>query len=98
VAAAVLFGLTVGAEIDVIAYLTARRFGMKSYGTIFGALMSALSVGVALGPLTAGAFFDYFGGYNQFLLLTSVAMVLSALALLTINRDGPGADFGHASH
>jgi MFS family permease len=98
VAAAVLFGLTVGAEIDVIAYLTARRFGMKSYGTIFGALMSALSVGVALGPLTAGAFFDYFGGYSQFLLLTSAAMVLSALALLTINRDGPGTDFGHASH
>ena len=71
---------------------------VKVYFTIFGALMSALSVGVALGPLTAGAFFDYFGGYNQFLLLTSVAMVLSALALLTINRDGPGADFGHASH
>lgn len=98
VAAAVLFGLTVGAEIDVIAYLTARRFGMKSYGTIFGALMSALSVGVALGPLTAGAFFDRFGGYSQFLLLTSAAMALSALALLTFNRDGPGTEFGQAPH
>ena len=39
-----------------------------------GVAQVGASVGVALGPLTAGAFFDYFGGYNQFLLLTSAAM------------------------
>lgn len=88
VIAAILFGLTVGAEIDVIAYLSSRLFGLKNYGTIFGALMSALSVGVALGPLTAGAFFDRFGSYSQFLMLTIATMVLSSLAMLTINRNG----------
>lgn len=87
IVAAILFGLTVGAEIDVIAYLSSRRFGLKSYGSIFGAMMAALSVGVALGPLTAGAFFDRFGSYSQFLMLTMATMALSALALLTINRN-----------
>jgi MFS family permease len=87
--AAVLFGLTVGAEIDVIAYLASRRFGLQNYGSIFGAMMAALSVGVATGPLVAAKFFDHFGGYSQFLVLTMVAMVISALALLSINRGDP---------
>lgn len=88
--AAVLFGLTVGAEIDVIAYLASRLFGLRSYGSIFGAMMAALSVGVATGPLAAGAFYDQFAGYGEFLLLTMLAMLLSALALLSMGRDAAG--------
>ncbi len=86
IVAAVLFGLTVGAELDVIAYLSSRRFGLKSYGSIFGAMMAALSVGVALGPLAAGAAYDMFGGYSQFLWLTMAAMAASGLAILSIGR------------
>jgi MFS family permease len=84
VIAAVLFGLTVGAEIDVIAYLSSRRFGLAHYGSIFGAMMAALSVGVAVGPLAAGSFYDAFDGYSEFLWLTMAAMILSALALVTM--------------
>jgi MFS family permease len=90
VVAAVLFGLTVGAEIDVIAYLSSHRFGLKSYGSIFGALMAALSVGVALGPLAAGAFYDAFGTYAQFLWTTMAAMAASGLAILSVGRTLPG--------
>jgi MFS family permease len=90
VAAAVLFGLTVGAEVDVIAYLSSRRFGLKSYGSIFGAMMAGLSVGVALGPLAAGAFYDSFGTYAQFLWVTMAAMALSGLAILTVGKTAVG--------
>ena len=86
-AAAALFGLTLGAEIDVIAYLTSRRFGLKSYGSIFGAMMAGLSVGIAVGPLAAGAFYDSFGTYAQFLWLTMAAMVVSGLAVLTVGNE-----------
>lgn len=86
-AAAILFGLTVGAEVDVVAYISSRRFGLKSYGSIFGSMMAALSVGVALGPLAAGAFYDGFGNYAPFLWLTMATMALSSVALLTIRRS-----------
>lgn len=82
--AAALFGLTLGAEVDVIAYLASRYFGLKNFGGLFGGMVAALSLGTAFGPLAAGATFDRFGGYPPFLVLTIVLMGLSSLALATL--------------
>lgn len=84
--AAALLGLTVGGEIDVIAYLTTRQFGLRNYGTIYGAMTSAMNVGTATGALTAGAIFDAQGSYATFLYITIAAMLSSSLALGTINK------------
>lgn len=84
--AAGAFGLTVGAEIDVIAYLTARYFGLRDYGVIFGAMTGALLLGIACGPLAAGTAFDRFGSYAEFLMLTAGFMAASSLALATLGR------------
>jgi MFS family permease len=80
IAAAVL-GLTVGSEVDVIAYLAARHFGLKNFGALYGALLMALSLGTATGPLAAGAVFDHYGSYGPFLMLTILTMGVSAIAL-----------------
>jgi MFS family permease len=88
VAAAVL-GLTVGSEVDVIAYLAARHFGLKSFGALYGALVMALSLGTAFGPLAAGALFDHYASYAPFLVLAMVLMAVSATALLSL---GPTPD------
>jgi MFS family permease len=80
IAAAVL-GLTVGSEVDVIAYLAARHFGLKNFGALYGALLMALSLGTATGPLAAGAVFDHYGSYGPFLMLTMLTMAVSAIAL-----------------
>ena len=48
--AAALFGLTLGAEVDVIAYLASRYFGLRNFGGLFGGLVAALSLGTAFGP------------------------------------------------
>jgi predicted MFS family arabinose efflux permease len=90
--AAALFGFTVGAEVDVIAYLATRQFGLKSYGTIFGSIVTAMAAGTALGPLAAGAAYDFFDGYSQFLLLTAAMMGVSAVAVATIRSQRIGAD------
>lgn len=82
--AAAIFGLTLGAEVDVIAYLAARYFGLKNFGALYGAMVMALSLGVAFGPLGAGAAYDYFGSYDEFLVLTAVLMGLSAVALFSL--------------
>lgn len=92
--AAAIFGLTVGAEVDVIAYLASRQLGLKNFGVLFGAMVGALSVGVAFGPLTAGAAFDQYGSYAPFLMLTMALMALSALALATLGKPRFGAAHG----
>ncbi|ANI42673.1 MFS transporter [Mycolicibacterium vaccae] len=82
--AAALFGLTLGAEVDVIAYLASRYFGLKNFGGLFGGLVAALSLGTAFGPLAAGATSDHFGGYTNFLILTIALMGISSLALASL--------------
>jgi len=82
--AAASFGLTVGAEVDVIAYLAAKYFGLKNFGGLYGALVMALSLGTSFGPLTAGAVFDRYGSYAPFLLLTTLLLAVSALALFSL--------------
>jgi MFS family permease len=82
--AAATIGLTLGAEVDVIAYLAAKYFGLKNFGALYGAMVMALSLGTSFGPLSAGAVFDRFGSYSPFLTLNIALMALSALALLSM--------------
>lgn len=82
--AAAIFGLTLGSEVDVIAYLAARYFGLKHFGALYGAMVMALSLGTAFGPLGAGAVYDNFGSYSPFLVLTAILMGISAIALFTL--------------
>ena len=84
--AAAIFGLTLGSEVDVIAYLAAKYFGLKNFGALYGAAVMALSMGTAFGPLGAGAVFDHFGSYSPFLQLTAILMGASAIALFTMGR------------
>lgn len=84
--AAIIIGLSVGAELDVIAYLSTRYLGLKSYGTLFGAITSLMGAGTAIGPIAAGAVFDATGSYAPFLLAGIPAMVLGAVVLSTLGR------------
>jgi MFS family permease len=84
-AAAAIFGLTLGSEVDVIAYLAAKHFGLKNFGALYGVLQMALAVGTAFGPLAAGAVFDRYQSYGPFLMLTTVLTAASAVALFTLN-------------
>ena len=49
-------------------------------------MIGALALGVAFGPLAAGAAFDRYGSYAQFLVLTMAFMAASSLALATLGR------------
>lgn len=82
--AAAIFGLTVGSEVDVIAYLAAKHFGLKNFGALYGVLQMALAFGTAFGPFAAGAVFDRYDSYAPFLMLTTVLMAASAVALFTL--------------
>ena len=83
-AAAIVIGLTLGSEIDVIVYLTTKHFGLKNFGTIYGGLLTALSIGTAFGPITAAAVYDHSGSYTPFLLVTMIFMACSSLAVASL--------------
>jgi MFS family permease len=87
-AAAIVIGLTLGSEIDVIVYLTTKHFGLKNFGTIYGGLLTALSIGTAFGPLSAAAVYDHSGSYAPFLWLTTVFMAGSSIMLASLPNTG----------
>jgi len=86
VIAASFIGLTLGAEIDVIVFLTAQHFGLRNFGGLYGGLLAALSCGTALGPLAASAVYDQTGSYAPYLWLTIALMVISSAALASLPR------------
>jgi MFS family permease len=75
-----LIGLGMGAEVDIIAYLTSRYFGLRAFGEIYGYAFASYTVAGALGPWLMGLGFDRSGSYVSvlvsFLLATSLAAVL----------------------
>lgn len=94
---AAALGLTVGSEVDVVAYLAAKHFGLKNFGALYGALVMALSLGTAFGPLAAGSVFDHFNSYEPFLMLAMVLMAASAIALISLGHPPKSAD-GDEAH
>ena len=79
---AICVGLSLGAEVDLLAYLTGRYFGLKSFGATYGFLFSAVLVGTAIGPLAFGIGYDTTGSYVGILTIcvgiNILAIILSA--------------------
>ena len=81
-----LTGLASGAEFDVIAYLTARHFGIARYGTIFGTLAGLLILSAAIGPTAANYIFDVTASYELVLLISVPMYVVASLSLAALGR------------
>ena len=79
---AVMVGFSFGAEVDLVAFLAARYFGLRAIGAIYGLLYGCFTAGVAIGPLLTGTLHDRFGGYST-ALLADAALLLIAAALVT---------------
>ena len=81
--AAILVGLSLGAEVDMVAYLAGRYFGLKSFGTTFGLLFGSVLVGITLGPVAFGYTYESMGSYVDVLWVSAgfnvLAIVLMAL-------------------
>jgi MFS family permease len=84
--AAFLVGVGVGAEVDIIAYLMGRYFGLRALGTAFGYGFGSYVFGGALGALLMGAGFDLTHSYTVPLAGFFIAMVLAAWLM---TRLGP---------
>lgn len=83
---AVLNGLTIGAEIDLIAFLVARYCGMRQFGLLYGITFSAFTIGYGGMPLVAGRWFDAMGNYDGILLIVAGFLAISSLLAATLGK------------
>jgi len=79
-------GFAAGVEYDLMAFLIARYFGLKSYNVIYAGIYAAFALGAAIGPVAFGWSYDVTGNYIIPLLLSAGLMLVSAALLLTLGR------------
>ncbi len=85
--ATILLGLSAGAEVDFLAFLVSRRFGLKHYAQIYGCGISAFTGGAAIGPYLAGHAHDTTGSYAPALYFFAVATFFASALLMSLHRE-----------
>lgn len=83
---AVLVGLGMGAEVDLIAYLQSRYFGLRAFGQIYGYLFAVFTVGTGLGPFMMGSIYDAAHSYRPALMIFLAVLACAACLLLWLPR------------
>jgi predicted MFS family arabinose efflux permease len=91
VIAAIIIGVALGSEVDVMAFMTARHFGTLRYGTIFGVIAGLWSLATAIGPYLVNRVYDTTGSY---VLAIEAAIPLFAITSLLMFTLGRSPDFG----
>lgn len=86
--AAVLIGAAQGAEIDIVAFMTARYFGMKHYSTIYGSTITAMTLMAVIGQVGIGFLHDHFGNY-RFALAMIIGGLCASIALYLLMGPYP---------
>jgi predicted MFS family arabinose efflux permease len=82
--AVVIFGLSLGAELDIMAYLTSRYFRTASFGLLFGTIGAFLNLATGLGPVILQRVFDVTGSYVPALWSVVPVCLMSAILFLTM--------------
>ncbi|HUK58917.1 MAG TPA: MFS transporter [Stellaceae bacterium] len=78
----ILCGAGIGAEVDIMAFLVSRYFGLRAFGAIYATMFAFFSVGVGLGPFLLGLSHDKFGTYVPMMMVNIGLIVVMCLLLL----------------
>lgn len=88
---ALITGLAIGAEVDLMAFLVSRYFPRAVFGQAYGSLYALFLIGGAIGPASYGYFFDWRGDYHLALLFGASLLVLAALGAGLLGKLTPYA-------
>lgn len=78
---AIIVGFALGAETDIIGYLSARYFGLRNYGVLFGTIVGLLTCAAGVGPMIGGVIHDLYGTYDPMIWGAIPVFVLCALMI-----------------
>ena len=78
--AVLVLGLSLGIELDAVAYLSTRHFGMRNFGVLFGTISGLLALATGLGPFFVSLVYDNAKSYDPALMAyIPLALIASAL-------------------
>lgn len=83
-AAVLLAGLATGAELDAVAYLVTRHFGLRNFGALFGTISGLLVLANGLGPLLMNYTYDLTRSYQPSLWAMIPICLMSSVLFLTL--------------
>lgn len=86
VLASVLIGLAMGSELDVVAYMSTRYFGLPRISAIYGTLVGLITFAAGAGPLVFGVLYDLFGSYHGLILVMIPLFLLGSLLMGSLPR------------
>ena len=90
--AALLFGLTAGAEGDVMAYLVVRNFGVRIYSSVAGIIAAAVAISAVIGFVSLSVMLEAFGSFAPFLTLAGVLVLIGSVIFLFLPANPEVAD------
>lgn len=86
--AAALVGGGLGAEVDLLAYLTSRYFGLRCFSEIFGVLFGAILVSIGMGPVVFGLVHDRTQSYAD-VMYAGIGLCIVAVLVMVLLRPYP---------
>ena len=92
-----LYGFGFGGTIPLSEFLWARYFGRAHIGAIRGIGNPIAVVGTGVGPVLAGAWFDFSGDYNP-AFIAAIAVYMTAAVIIGTSRDPLASQTLAASH
>lgn len=87
--AALAIGFALGAEVDLIGYLTARYFGLARYARLYGFLYASFVLGTGLSPVLISTIYKADGDYVRALWVGAALVIGAVLTFLTLPRFSP---------
>lgn len=85
-AAVLILGFALGVELDCVAYLTTRHFGLRFFGTIFGVISGLLAFASGLGPFLVNLSYDITGGYEVALQAYIPLSIIASVLFFSLGR------------
>lgn len=84
-----LFGFAMGGQVALQPLVTIKFFGLPAFGSIFGVVALAASLGTAIGPILAGGIYDIVGSYRLAFITFAAGYAVAITALLLARQPKP---------
>ena len=93
--AAFLIGFAAGAELDLMAFLAARYFGLAHYAKIYSILYATLAVCAGAAPMLCASVYGSAGSYDLGYSVAAALFLVSVVLILLLGRYPKEYEGGH---
>lgn len=84
--AAALVGMAGGAELDLLALLASRYFGVRNFARSYAWLYAAVAIVGGVGPMAFAWLYDLTGSYDTSFLISAILFAIGGPILLVLGR------------